>query len=396
MRELSKILEEYSPDVVGLSLRNVDSAFSYGKRSYYLPFALMVRTIKEEAPSCKLVVGGNGFSLFSSEIMKRNPEIDFGIIAEGEQSFAELLKSLDKPELAHNIVLRKNNRLIQTNRGEHLDFSNMPPIPRDLFALGEYRKYQYSMGLQSKRGCSFGCIFCPNTYLMGTTCRLRPPRKVVDEIEELANEHGVDSFYFVDAVFNSPLWHAREICREIIRRKLEVRWEADFRPELMNASFMKEAVRSGCRLFSFSPDGASDATMKMLGKNHTLKDVERTISLTSETDDANVSYSFLYDLPGRNFEQMRGLSRLIPEIMLRCRTKLRFISLTKIRIYPHTVFHEIALRQGKIKEHTDLLYPVHYESGSLLLKADLLPRAMRGSSIVFQRISRKLGRTDIK
>jgi len=71
----------------------------------------MVRIIKETLPSCKLVVGGPGFSLFSKEIMKRNPEIDIGVVSEGELAFYELLENLDHLERVRNLVIRRNGKL---------------------------------------------------------------------------------------------------------------------------------------------------------------------------------------------------------------------------------------------------------------------------------------------
>ena len=386
--ELAKVVDEFSPEVVGISLRNIDSAFSFNKRSYYYPFVSMVKIIKRHAPESIMVVGGTAFSLFSREVMERNPEIDFGVVSEGELCFVELLRNLDHPEKVHDLVFRKNGHLIYTSQGMNVNFSNLPSVDRSFFALDKYKKSSYSIGIQSKRGCSYSCAFCPNRFLTRDGCALRSPEKVVDEIEKLVNEYAPESFYFVDATFNSPLWHAREICREIIRRKIDVKWAADFRPEFMNASFVKEAVAAGCDLFSISPDAASDSALQLLRKGNTISDVEKTIELISRTEGANVAYSFLYDFPDSNVEHMLGLGRIIPKIMLKCRSKAKFISLSRVRIYPHTEFYKMALKEGKITKDTDLLFPLHYESNSSALVKDFMPKLCRNSSILFQRVGK--------
>jgi len=382
---LCDVLEKSDPDVVGVSFRNVDSVFSFNKRSYYPPFVRMIRTIKERVPSCKLVVGGAGFSIFAEEIMQRNPQIDFGVVSEGEHPFFELLRNLEHPERVRSIFLRKNDLVVSTEKGNLADFDQLPPPFRELFDLGKYSSSLAAIGVQSKRGCSFGCVYCLHRFLMGSAYRLRSPRKVVDEIEELVTSHGISSFYFVDAVFNVPLDHARKICQEIMRRRLNVEWEACFRPDFVNASFVKEAVRAGCRLFDFSPDGASDGAMEALGKNLRVEHVERTLDLVGKMEEAKVAYEFMYDLPSDNAGHVRGLMRLFPKIMLRCRDRLRYLTLTRMRIFPHTQLYRTALRQGRISETTDLIYPVHYESGSSKLATSILPYSMRGSSILFQK-----------
>lgn len=237
LAELSKILDRFKPDIVGLSMRNIDTQSSFYTKSYYEPFVSMIRTIKKNSPTTKLIVGGAGFSIFYREIMGRNPEIDIGVVGEGEQAIHELTENLDQPERVKNLAIRKGEQIIFTGRDKQVDFSSSSPPFRDGFSLEKYGKYPFSMGIQSKRGCNFKCIFCLHPFLSGSL-RLRHPKKVVDEIEELVTNHDIREFFFVDSIFNFPTNHASEICQEIIRRKLEIRWRADFRPDYLNAKFM--------------------------------------------------------------------------------------------------------------------------------------------------------------
>lgn len=188
---------------------------------------------------------------------------------------------------------------------------------------------------------------------------------------------------FVDPVFNVPFGHARDICQKITRRKLEIVWEACFRPDFLNTRFMTEAIEAGCRLSDFSPDGASDEAMRILGKDLEVGDVRKTIGLASKIDGARVAFEFIYDLPKGNRRQLLGLIRLFPEIMFKCGGRLQYLTLSKMRIYPHTPLYRIALREGKIDEDTDLIYPVHYESVSSRNSVNILPFLLRGALIMF-------------
>jgi hypothetical protein len=116
MKDLPEIIAKINPDIVGVSLRNIDSVFSFNKRSYYSPFVSMIKSIRKNAPLCKLVVGGTGFSIFAEEIMKNNPEVDFGIISEGENAFAELLDNLDYPNRVRGLIVRRSNGLVFTEK----------------------------------------------------------------------------------------------------------------------------------------------------------------------------------------------------------------------------------------------------------------------------------------
>ena len=390
MRELPRIIAKINPDIVGVSLRNIDSVFSFNKRSYYFPFVSMLRVIRELAPSCKLVVGGTGFSIFAEEIMNKNPAVDFGLVSEGECSFAELLENIDHPERVKNLFIRTGGKLIFTGKREWASFDRLPIPSRDLFDIEKYKKYPYSVGVQSKRGCVFGCVFCSSRLIWGCSLRLRPPEKVADEIEMLANDFGVQSFSFAESVFNFPLPYSRKLCSEINKRKLDIKWTAAFNPAFINRPFVEEAVKAGCDLFSFSPDGASNNSMRLLGKDFNVDSVEKTIALAKKIDGFNVGYSFLYDLPDYNGEHILGLLRLVTKMASSLGSKLRFLSFSKMRIFPHTLLYKTALDHGKIETQTDLLFPTYYESHSPLNPASLLPNVLRGSLIIFDKAKREL------
>jgi len=386
IREFAEILEKVNPDVVGLSFRNIDSIFSHNVRSYYPPFVMMVRLVKEVLPSCKLIVGGPAFTLFAEEIMKRNPEIDFGVMAEGELTFFELLQNLQHPERVKGLIVRKNGKLFNTSRREWLDFDILPMPSRKFFDLKKYRRNMYSMGVQSKRGCSFNCTYCPMRVVTGDYFRLRSPKKVVDEIEKLVNEYGFQSFFFVDSVFNYPLDHARAICSEINRRKLDVKWIAEFRPDFLNKAFMKEAIKAGCQLFSMSPDGASNGALRFLGKDFMVDTIDRSIDLIKKVEGAYSLYSFFYDLPYDNQNHAYGLLRIFLKIQRQCSNKIRGVSLTKIRILPYTLIYDIALRQRKIPKNADLLYPIHYNASPPISFASIIPNSIRLITIGMEKI----------
>lgn len=388
MKELTTLLLKVEPDVVGVSFRNIDSIFSFNRRSYYDPFVSMIRVIRENAPSCVLIVGGYGFSLFAEEIMNRNPEIDIGLVSEGELAFAELMENLGHPENVKNLIIRKGGKLFFTGRSAWANFGLLPFPSREFFDIEKYLGSPYSFGVNTSRGCGYGCIFCPIKVIMGDSFRLRSPKNVVDEIEVLINHFGITSFNFADELFIPPD-HSRGICREIIKRKLDITWQAAFHPLFINKPLMEEAVRAGCTLFDFSPDGASNNALRFLGKNFSVDHVDKTIALASKMEGANVAYSFFYDLPNYNDEHVKGLMRLIPKMMVILRSKLRFISLTKLRIYPYTQVYEIAMKEGKIDALTDLIYPVFYESSASPNLANSLVTALWGSSILFRKVFQK-------
>ena len=84
---------------------------------------------------------------------------------------------------------------------------------RSMNHVKDYRDIPEAIGIETKRGCALKCVYCIYGFLNGRKYRFRSPEKIVDEIEALRKVHGIDSFTFVDSVFNVPQKHAEEICR---------------------------------------------------------------------------------------------------------------------------------------------------------------------------------------
>lgn len=363
MIRLRKMLERENPDVVAVSLRNVDSVISFGIRSYYEPFVHMLKAIRNSAPEVKIIVGGAGFSIFAEEIMESNPEIDIGVVGEAELIFSKLIENLNHADRIKGLWVRTGKDLFFTGRAPLPNFDRIPTPSWELFDLEKYKESHFSMGIQSKRGCVFGCIYCLNRHLQGNHYRANSPRKVVDEIENLVDNFGIDEFYFVDPVFNSPVEHSRKICEETLRRKLETKWIACFREDMVNFQTMNQAVKAGCELFDFSPDGASNESLRVLGKNIAISHVEKSCKLVASLEGISVNYNFLYDLPSANKEHFKGFLHLLPRISIACGGRVTF-SLSRIRIYPHTRIFDTALQDGRILPGQNMIKPVYYTGPS--------------------------------
>ena len=371
--KVEKTIAKTNPDIIGLSLRNIDSAISSDVHSYFGVFEDLVALVHKNRSDAKIVVGGTGFSIFPEQIMERLPEIDFGLFLEAEYSLPALLQNLDNPKKVPGLYYRKDGKVHFTGKGCPVDFGALDAPPRELEGLNLewYKKIPHSFGVQTKRGCAFRCAYCTYPYLQGNSCRLRSPKKVVDEIENLVNSHGIESVFFADTIFNYPFDHAREICLEIKKRKLSVKWSAWFKENYVNKQFLLEAQDAGCICFEFSPDGSSQTALDALQKDITIQDIKHTCELISEIKEAKVNYNFLRNVPGENLKSVSSCHKLLPWILAKNRKQIGFIGFNSIRIYPHTSIYQTSLNQGYLKAGQDLLTPTFYDP--FPLKAAYLP-----------------------
>lgn len=361
--ELKERILAFEPDVAAISLRNVDPL---GNKNFSLipHFMAAVRLVRALRPDVWIVAGGTGFTLFPERLMSELPEIDYGIAGEAEESLPALLERIGNPPQLKGLCARKGGRVRVSPPARDCDMASYAALDRSFLDPGRYagiNAYVPAVGVETKRGCPYTCAYCVYPKLQGRKLRCRPPAAVVDEMERLHKEYGIGSFHFTDPVLNIPPGHLEDICREILRRRLKVRWDGFLREDHINEKNAALFERAGCECFSFSPDGLSGEALNALGKRLKTADIIRAAEITSRTDVLSV-YHFMVNVPGETEETAEEGARLLERIYgLHERKKnLGTVVLNNIRILPGTKIAERAAAEGAIGTDTDLLYPVYY------------------------------------
>ncbi len=356
--DLAKIIKDFVPDVIGISLRNIDSTNKRKAVFYYGYLKDAIDVIKTRS-NARIIVGGSGFSIFAKEIMEDEPRIDYGVFLEGEATFPKLLQNLDSPENVGSIFYRKNGKVFFPVSGRQVDLNRINLPDRGAVPLDKYKKIPEAIGVETKRGCILDCIYCIYGFLNGKELRLRDPVKVVDEIELLVKKYDVQRFTFVDAVFNIPLEHAEMICKELLNRRIKVNWSAWFNERVLSKGFIELARDAGCENIILSPDGFSDEVLKKLGKNLTKYDIIRSYKILKDIDGLEVSYNFFKNPPGQNLTTFLSLINFCIKSKIEMKERVHF-EFNSIRIEPYTKLYQMAVDEGAIKRGESLLYPKYY------------------------------------
>lgn len=355
--ELESRIINFSPDIIGISLRNIDNQYRIAPFYYYKHFQRLLEKTRKTAPDTKIIVGGAGFSMFAEKIMERNPSIDFGIYLEGEESFPELLHNLDKPESVRGIYIRAEKKVLFTGFRQLPDFKKLSAPKRDFFNLTPYLNHMESLGIQTRRGCPLKCTYCNYPQLNGNVLRIREVKDVCDEIEYLVRQHHIRQFMFADGVFNVPRESSEELCKEIIKRGLEVKWSAWMDLNHISKNFLLLAVRAGCTSITFSPDAVSQSALNALQKELNEKDIKDSLKMFARDKDLsnlNVTYSIFVNPPGETF------TGVLKTILFYFRAKIFLRGrggpfLNWIRLEPETKAFLYALKRGIVKKDIDLL-----------------------------------------
>jgi len=367
---LVELVHSFTPDYIGFSIRNVDDVVK-DRAIFYLNDIVekFIQPVRAQT-TVPIILGGSGFSIFPEEIMKMTGA-DFGIIGEAEFLLPELLHRLSHNlpvvDLPNLLTARADMSTVNHRKlSSRLSFAKFPELDRWI-DFGPYRnRGVYS--IQTKRGCSHGCIYCTYPLIEGSNFRLRNPADVADEIQQAHQRLGEIAFEFVDSTFNDPIGHAEAICKEIIQRKIKVRLRTmGINPRHCSEELFDLMIRAGFTQIDATPDSASPEILKNLKKGFTLAEIEKMAGLIRKFDMPTMWF-FLFGGPGESEDTFMETLDFIDQqinpadlVYMNC----------GIRVYPGTPLYEIAVKEGRILNGQSVFQPPYYYYSALVGKENL-------------------------
>ena len=365
---LAEKIRSYAPQVVGVSLRNLDSSSYPQNTSYIDDYGRLVDSVREFC-TAPVVLGGAGFTVMPEVIME-HLGADYGVVGEGEAAFPWILDRIADGE---TVASNESFRCQKVNGGvcitpnvriKQLDVTGVPQ--RRQFDVSLYYQRGGALNLQTKRGCYFECVFCSYPLIEGSKVRMRSAVSVVDEMEEVGRELGVRHWFFVDNIFNMPMRHAKEICEEIAARDLDIEWSGYLNPKFIDEELCRLMARSGCKAIEFGTDSGSPTMIANLKKEFDVADLRHASTLCHRYE-LKFCHSLIFGGPGETAETVKETIELMEEMH-----PTAVIALTGIRVLPGTGMVDIALRDGQIDADDNLLHPKFYIAPTLA--EDLIER----------------------
>lgn len=354
------IVNEFNPDYIGFSIRNIDS-MSIELKDFFPEKIreVFVKPVKMNSDAV-LILGGSGFSIFPEELLGYL-DIDLGVVGDGEKSFLNLLRALDNNEDYQNIdgvVIRNQTKFNLIKQQQDRIHDIKPADVGKYIDIAQYNeKGAYS--LQTKRGCSHKCIYCTYPLIEGSDFRIRSVTGIVDEIDRVTKNNPNITIEFVDSTFNDPAGHAENICREIIKRNLKVRMRTmGINPMNSSEELFILMKKAGFTQIDVTPDTASQTMLKKLGKNFTLRHLQKCANYIKKFD-IPAMWFFVFGGPGETYETIDESFEFIYDFI--SPNDLVYVA-TSLRIYPGTRLHKIALEHKVLKPGQNLFYPVFYET----------------------------------
>ena len=334
--KIRRKLQQYQPQIVGTTC--VTMTFPGA--------AKILRVCKEFDPGITTVMGGPHVSFAAEDTFHRAPWIDIVVAGEGDVTVVELASALDRGAdigKVAGLYINRNGKVTKTAPRPLIGNLDELPLPaRHLLPLSKYHALGAACSVVSSRGCPYGCIFCTTPRMYGRKVRFRQPQLVVDEIEVICREYGFSQISVVDDTFTLNHPHATELCRELIRRHLPVKWSIFSRVDTLTPELLDLMREAGCTCMLFGVESGNQEVLNNIKKGITPEKVRNGVRMATEAGIGTFA-SFILGLPGETPERARESEALATELSQRWGTLYGFHYLSP---FPGTELFEQAEKLG--------------------------------------------------
>jgi len=302
--ELKQHIIDISPDLIG---------FSTGSNQWQF-IAQLARTVKSFFSG--LVICGGPHATLAPEKVIAAPGIDMVCVGEGEGTILDVIDAMENGSpLANipNLWVKENGKIRRNPPRPLIDDINSLPFPdREIFDY-PYLLKRYPLTatlLMSGRGCPYRCPYCINHALAriyqgkGKYTRLRSPRKVCDEIEDLHQKYGLNDVLIYDDTFTYDRNWTLEFAREY-RSRFDFPFTVNVRPETVDDELLVSLRDAGLRRIIVGVEAGNERIRREVLKRNISDDALMRLFHTAHELGIRTWANTMMGMPGETPENLQ-------------------------------------------------------------------------------------------
>lgn len=296
---IEKHIKSFNPDVVGLTVHST------------LVVNSTVKLSKTAKKYNKPVIWGGFIPSTLPELCFKEGCVDFLVMGEGEITFSELLNAIETGSPYNNIdglaFVDKDEVHINKDR----EFADLATFPVTDWSFIEPNKYcqrffqcKKLLYLYFSKGCPAHCTFCYNPCYHRSTHRKRPPEQMIEEIEYLVKNCGIDGVNFADEYLYPGKEDMQKFIHLIKEKNLDFKWGGQTRLGVYNKAELQQMYDAGCRFMLFGVESGCKERIKEIKKGIDLDKAKETFSNCREIGIITQS-SFIIGYPDETEEELK-------------------------------------------------------------------------------------------
>ena len=241
--------------------------------------------VRAKEASVKMIIGGVFPTYHWKEILETQPQVDYIVCGEGEETILNLVSALETATdqsaikgLAYNL----NGIPVKTAAATTLKNLDDYRIGWELMKGYNYTYWgkRKAVVIQFSRGCPYPCTYCGQS-LFWKKWRHRDPQRLADEIEMLHKTYGIEVINFADENPSSNPKAWRAFLTALVAKNLKLILVGSIRADniVRDAGFLHLYKKAGFERFLLGIENYDEAVLDKIKKAGTITKDKEAIQL---------------------------------------------------------------------------------------------------------------------
>lgn len=349
---LDDTIGEFDPDIIGVTCMYTMTHNSFKNVCQW--------AARSDRP---IVIGGVHTTNDVERILNDIPGVKAAFLREADRSFPIFIQAVNKDmpvgEIAQ-VVLNLENGLFEINNQKMPTAEEINTLPAwDISDVSESSRYgivgtfyylkpkgtRFAPSL-SNRGCRAQCTFCGVRNFNGKGVRQKRIDVVLDELEILKHEYGIDHIMWLDDDLLKDEKRAISLFDGMVRRNLDLTWDAS--NGVIAYSCTEEVVAamagSGCIAVNIGMETGNSEILHKIRKPGTLDKFLEAAHIFQKYDQIYSNLLLMLGFPGETMRMIMDTIEVAKEM------NMDWYRISPLQPLPNTAIYDDMVAQGLIED----------------------------------------------
>lgn len=350
-KEMKLYIKKYAPTIVGMGTTTT-------KMKSALTIAQIAKTLN---PNIKIVIGGLHSTILPEDLLK-SEYVDFAVRGEGEFTFLELVRALEKGNSTSSILglsyKDAQGKYIHNPTRPYLENLDELPFPDKNLIIEEQKAKSIYQIIFCSRGCPYRCNYCNTASIWGRQVRYHSVQRIIEEIKKIQEQEKTNTIQFFDDTFTlNPKW-VTELCQEMLKQNLNITWSCLTRLDRLEEKLLRLMKQAGCNGIAMGVESGSQRVLNLVKKDITLEKIFAGQSIINKVGIPWDAFIML-GMPYETKEDMYATLRIMKQL------KCRSIILSVFTPYPGTELYNVTKEMGLLSDNSQWEHYSHQSSENM-------------------------------
>jgi len=347
---LQQAIKRFQPDLISVTCMFTMTHTSFKQVCHYL-----------SRYDIAIAIGGVHVSNDVERVLDDIPQAHIAFLREGDSAFPTFIRVVNGELMSSalgQVILNdaaQRHRYLNTCQPS-AETTNICPA-YDLMSIPDYAKYgiigafycfkpkhTIFATVLSNRGCRAQCTFCSVRNFNGVGVRQRSISSVIDELQCLEEEYGVDHIMWLDDDLFKDHKRTIALFNEKVKRGLNMTWDAT--NGVIAASCTDEVIAaaadSGCIAINIGMESGNADMLKTVRKPGTIKNFIKAADVLRRYEQIHSSVFLMIGFPGETLRMIQDTIRVAQEM------DMDWYRISQLQPLANTPIYDAMIKQGLI------------------------------------------------